>query len=90
MRLRARHQHDGTWLESELLRRAWTYQDLAKHAGVNRMTIYFLLHPGEYGRERKRRNGTVLPCTAWAISEALVRPEDTIEDIFERCFEVVS
>jgi hypothetical protein len=90
MRLRARRQCDGTWLESELLRRAWTYQDLATHAGINRMTIYFLLHPGEYGRERKRRNGTMLPRTARAIAEALVKPEDTIEDILERYFEVVS
>jgi hypothetical protein len=54
------------------------------------MTIYFLLHPGEYGRERKRRNGTMLPRTARAIAEALVKPEDTIEDILERYFEVVS
>jgi hypothetical protein len=53
------------------------------------MTIYFLLHPGEYGRERKRRNGTVLPRTARAIAEALVRPEDAIEDILDCYFEVV-
>ncbi len=49
MRLRVRLQPDGTWLERELLRRAWTYQDLARHAGINRMTLYFVLHPGEYG-----------------------------------------
>lgn len=43
MRLRARLQPDGTWLERELLRRAWTYQDLARHAGLNHMTLYFVL-----------------------------------------------
>lgn len=43
MRLRARLQPDGTWLERELLRRAWTYQDLARHTGLNRMTLYFVL-----------------------------------------------
>jgi hypothetical protein len=46
MRLRIRLQPDGTWLKRELLRRAWTYRDLAHHAGLNRMTLYFLLHPG--------------------------------------------
>jgi hypothetical protein len=75
-------------LERELLRRAWTYQNLATHAGINRMTIYFLLNPGHYGRNRKRRSGTVLPRTAYAIAQALVGPEDTIEDVIERYFEV--
>lgn len=88
MRFRVRLQSDGTWLERELLRRAWTYQDLAKHAGINRMTIYFLLHPGEYGTRRKVRRGTLLPRTARAIAEALVGKEGDVEDTLERYFEV--
>ena len=42
MRFRIRRQPDGTWLERELLRRAWTYQGFAHHAGISRMTLYFL------------------------------------------------
>lgn len=87
MRLRARRQPDGSWLERELLRRAWTYQDLAKHAGINRMTIYFLLNPGEYGSAKKLRRGTVMPRTAGAIAEALVRPGESAEAFLERYFE---
>lgn len=45
MRFRIRRQPDGTWIERELLRKAWTYQDLARHAGISQMTIYFLLNP---------------------------------------------
>ncbi|MEI7768653.1 MAG: hypothetical protein WCI67_01630 [Chloroflexales bacterium] len=88
MRIRARLQPDGTWLERELLRRAWTYQDLAKYAGINRMTIYFLLHPGAYGSRRKMRRGTILPRTARAIAEALVGKDGAVEDTLERYFEV--
>lgn len=88
MRLRARRQPDGTWLERELLRRAWTYQDLAKHAGISRMTIYFLLHPGEYGRAKKPRRGTVMPRTARAIIGALAAREADIPGLLERYFEV--
>jgi hypothetical protein len=88
MRLRARLQPDGTWLERELLRRAWTYQDLARNAGLNRMTLYFVLHPGEYGSRRKVRRGTLLPRTARAIAEALVGAEGDIERILETYFEV--
>jgi len=88
MRLRIRLQPDGTWLERELLRRAWTYQDLALHAGINRMTLYFLLHPGEYGSRRKVRRGTLMPRTARAIAEALVGKAGDIEGILERYFEV--
>ena len=88
MRLRARRQPDGTWLERELLRRAWTYQDLAQHAGINRMTLYFLLNPGEYGSRRKIRRGTMLPRTARAIAEALVGSEGDVAGTLERFFEV--
>jgi len=88
MRLRARLQPDGTWLERELLRRAWTYQDLARHAGLNRMTLYFVLHPGEYGSRKKVRRGTLLPRTARAIAEALVGKDGDIESTLERYFEV--
>ncbi len=88
MRLRARLQPDGTWLERELLRRAWTYQDLARHAGINRMTIFFLLHPGEYGSRRKVRRGTMLPRTARAIAEALVGKDGDVAGILEQYFEV--
>ncbi|NTU81194.1 MAG: hypothetical protein HGA45_17735 [Chloroflexales bacterium] len=88
MRLRARRQPDGTWLERELLRRAWTYQDLARHAGISRMTIYFLLHPGEYGRARKIRGGTVIPRTARAIVGALAAGDEEIAGLLERYFEV--
>ena len=88
MRLRARRQPDGTWLERELLRRAWTYQDLAQHAGINRMTLYFLLTPGEYGSRRKIRRGTMLPRTARAIAEALVGSEGDVAGTLERFFEV--
>lgn len=88
MRLRARLQPDGTWLERELLRRAWTYQDLARHAGISRMTIYFLLHPGEYGRTKKARRGTVMPRTARAIVGALARGEEEIAGLLERYFEL--
>lgn len=88
MRLRARLQADGTWLEQELLRRAWTYQDLARHAGLNRMTLYFVLHPGEYGSRKKVRRGTLLPRTARAIAEALVGKDGDVEATLERYFEV--
>jgi len=88
MRLRARLQPDGTWLERELLRRAWTYQDLARHAGLNRMTLYFVLHPGAYGRRKKVRRGTLLPRTARAIAEALVGKDGDIAGTLERYFEV--
>lgn len=89
MRLRPRRQPDGTWLEHELLRRAWTYHDLAQHAGISRMTIYFLLHPGRYGRAKKVRGGTVMPRTARAIVGALARGEKEIATLLERYFEVV-
>lgn len=88
MRLRARLQPDGTWLERELFRRAWTYQDLARHAGLNRMTLYFVLHPGEYGSRKKVRRGTLLPRTARAIAEALVGKDGDIESVLERYFEI--
>lgn len=88
MRLRARLQPDGTWLERELLRRAWTYQDLARHAGLNRMTLYFVLHPGEYGSRKKVRRGTLLPRTARAIAEALVGKDGDVEAILERYFDI--
>lgn len=88
MRLGIRRQPDGTWLERELLRHAWTYQDLARHAGISRMTLYFLLNPGEYGRERKRRRGTVLPRTARAIAEAIAGPSGDIANTLERYFQV--
>lgn len=88
MRLRARRQPDGTWLERELLRRAWTYQDLARHAGLNRMTLYFILHPGEYGSRRKVRRGTLLPRTARAIAETLAGKDGDIESFLERYFEI--
>lgn len=88
MRFRIRRQPDGTWLERELLRRAWTYQDLAHHAGISRMTLYFLLHPGEHGSERKLRRGTLMPRTARAIVEALAGPEGDVATILERYFEV--
>lgn len=88
MRLRIRRQPDGTWLERELLRRAWTYQDLAQHAGISRMTIYFLLNPGVYGSRRKVRGGTVMPRTARAIAEALTGPQGDMAAILERYFEV--
>lgn len=88
MRLRARLQPDGTWLERELLRRAWTYQDLARHAGLNRMTLYFVLHPGVYGSRKKVRRGSLLPRTARAIVEALVGKDGDIEGMLERYFEV--
>ncbi len=88
MRFRVRLQPDGTWLERELLRRAWTYQDLAQHAGINRMTIYFLLHPGTYGSRRKIRHGTIMPRTARAIAEALVGTDGAVADMLERYFEV--
>jgi AraC-like DNA-binding protein len=88
MRLRIRRQPDGTWLERELLRRAWTYQDLAEHAGISRMTLYFLLNPGVYGTRRKLRRGTLMPRTARAIAEALAGPDGNIADIMERYFEV--
>lgn len=88
MRLRARRQPDGTWLELELLRRAWTYQDLARQAGVSRMTIYFLLHPGAYGRTKKVRGGTVMPRTARAIVSALATDEVELVGLLERYFEV--
>lgn len=88
MRLRIRRQPDGTWLERELLRRAWTYQDLALHAGISRMTLYFLLNPGVYGTRRKLRRGTLMPRTARAIAEALVGPSGDVAVILERYFEV--
>lgn len=88
MRFRVRLQPDGTWLERELLRRAWTYQDLATHAGISPMTLYFLLNPGEYGRDRKRRSGTLMPRTARAIAEALVGPSGDSAAMLERYFEV--
>ena len=88
MRFRIRRQPDGTWLERELLRRAWTYQDLARHAGISRMTLYFLLHPGEHGSKRKLRRGTLMPRTARLIVEALVGKEGDIEEALERYFEV--
>ena len=88
MRFRIRRQPDGTWLERELLRRAWTYQDLAQHAGISRMTIYFLLNPGVYGTRRKLRRGTLLPRTARAITEALAEPGGNVASMLERYFEV--
>lgn len=88
MRLRIRRQPDGTWLERELLRRAWTYQDLAQQAGISRMTLYFLLNPGVYGTRRKLRRGTLMPRTARAIAEALVGPTGDVAGILERYFEV--
>lgn len=90
MRLRIRRQPDGTWLERELLRRAWTYQDLAQHAGISRMTLYFLLNPGVYGTRRKLRRGTLMPRTARAIAEALAGPHGDVAGILERYFEVDS
>lgn len=89
MRLKARIQDDGTWLEEELLRRAWTYNDLAAHAGISRMTLYFLRRPGEYGRNRQRRQGTVMPKTARAIVQALVGADGNIEVAMARYFEVL-
>jgi hypothetical protein len=88
MRFRARRQPDGTWLERELLRRAWTYQDLAHHAGISRMTIYFLLNPGTYGRDKKPRRGTVMPRTARAIAEALAAQSGDVGRLLEQYFEV--
>lgn len=90
MRLRARRQPDGTWIEQELLRRAWTYHDLAQHAGISRMTIYFLLHPGTYGRAKTLRRGTVLPRTARAIAMALAQHEADVPQVLEQYFEVAS
>jgi hypothetical protein len=88
MRLRIRRQPDGTWLERELLRRAWTYQDLAAQAGISRMTIYFLLNPGIYGSRKKVRGGTVLPRTARSIAEALASSPADVPALLERYFEV--
>lgn len=88
MRFRIRRQPDGTWLERELLRRAWTYQDLARNSGISRMTLYFLLNPGEYGRDRKARRGTIMPRTARAIAEALAGPGGDVATMLERYFEV--
>lgn len=88
MRLRMRLQPDGYWLEHELVRQEWTYQDLARHAGISRMTLYFLRHPGEYGAARKRRSGRVNLPTARAIAVALVGPEGDIDAFLARYFEV--
>ncbi len=88
MRFRIRRQPDGSWLERELLRHAWTYQDLATHAGISRMTLYFLLNPGVYGTRRKLRRGTLMPRTARAIVEALVEPHGDNAAMLERYFEV--
>jgi hypothetical protein len=88
MRLRARLQPDGTWLERELLRRAWTYHDLARQAGLNRMTLYFVLHPGEYGSRKKVRRGSLLPRTARAIAEAIVGSDGNVEGFLEQYFDV--
>jgi hypothetical protein len=52
------------------------------------MTLYFLLHPGEYGTRRKVRRGTLMPRTARAIAEALVGATGDIEGTLERYFEV--
>jgi hypothetical protein len=88
MRLRIRRQPDGTWIERELLRHGWTYQDLARNAGISRMTLYFLLNPGEYGRKRKTRRGTIMPRTARAIAEALAGPGGEVAAMLERYFEL--
>lgn len=88
MRFCIRRQPDGTWIERELLRRAWTYQDLAARAGISRMTLYFLLNPGVYGTRQKRRRGTVMPRTARAIVEALVGKDGDVENTLERYFEI--
>lgn len=88
MRLRIRRQPDGTWLEQELLRRAWTYHDLARNARLHRMTLFFMLNPGQYGSKRKARRGTLLPRTARAIAEALVGKDGDVEGMLERYFEV--
>jgi len=52
------------------------------------MTLYFVLHPGEYGSRKKVRRGTLLPRTARAIAEALVGKDGDIESTLERYFEV--
>ncbi len=88
MRLRIRPQPDGYWLEHELVRREWTYQTLAFHAGISRMTIYFLRHPGEYGAARKRRSGRVNLPTARAIATALVGPQGDVDIFLARYFDV--
>jgi hypothetical protein len=54
------------------------------------MTLYFLLHPGEYGSERKLRRGTLMPRTARAIAAALVGPNGDVAGTLERYFEVDS
>ena len=72
MRFRIRRRPDGTWLEHELLRRAWSYQDLAAHAGISRM----------------RRGGTLLPRTARAIAQAIAGADGDVSTTLEQYFEV--
>ena len=90
MQLKARRlDRTVTSIEVALLQRGWTHQDLATHAGISRMTLYFLLHPGEYGHAKQRRRGAVLPRTAQAIVRALVGPQGDATAALSQFFEVV-